>query len=534
MANQDKPYFYVTTPIYYASGNLHIGHAYSTSIADSIARYERLRGKTVFFLTGDDEHGQKIEEKAHAAGMEPQPYVDKIAESFQEVWKLMGITNTDFIRTTQPRHVAVVKKVFTRLLKQGDVYKGAYQGWYCTPCESFYTQSQLIQPGNLCPTCNRPCHLEKEEAYFLNCKKYVPQLLAFYQSHPDFVPGGKLNEVINTFIKPGLEDLCITRTSFNWGVPIDEDPKHVVYVWIDALLNYISALGYLSGDDHLFKEFWGPDCEIVQLIGREINRFHTIYWPILLFALNLRCPDHILVHGLLVTRSGVKLSKSLGNAPQPKPLIDRYGLDALRYYMVRGVNFGEDGMFTPTLFVNLINTDLANGYGNLVNRTISMIDKYDNGVVPAAKAPVSDFTKGLLSTVSLSIKQYEAEMDAFHVTKASEVAMGIVNAANKYIDDMAPWKASKEPDGKAKVDETMVALIHAIRVSSILLDPFLVIKAKAALDEINAPADARNFAKIDDVHVMDGVKLNAPVPLFPRLKKDEEIKWLEELIDNKQ
>lgn len=528
-----KTYFYITTPIYYASGNLHIGHAYCTIIADTIARYERLLGRKVHFLTGDDEHGQKIEGKAKAAGVDPQTYVDKIAASFQEVWKALKITNDDFIRTSQPRHVAVVKKVFTRLLKQGDVYKGEYKGWYCTPDEAFFTYTQLKQPGNLCPVCGRACHLESEEAYFFNCKKYLPQLLKFYQDHPDFVPGGKLNEVINTFIKPGLEDLCITRTSFNWGVPTDEDPKHVVYVWIDALLNYISALGYLSSDDTLFKEYWGEDSEIVQLAGREINRFHTIYWPMLLFALNLRLPDHILIHGLLVTRSGVKLSKSLGNAPQPQAIIDRFGLDALRYYMVRGVNFGEDGMFTPTLFVNLVNTELANGYGNLVNRSISMIKKYEDGIIPTYSEPKNDFTKKLYSDIAAAVKAYENYMDSYNVTKGSETAMSIVNAANKYIDDMAPWKLAKE-NNKEAIQECMTALATSIRIASILLDPFLVTKAVQALEELNVPTKDRNFASINDLTCLNGVKVNEPVPLFPRLKKEEEIKWLEDLIDAKE
>ncbi len=529
MAEKEKKYFYVTTPIYYTSGMPHIGHAYTTCIADSIARYERLKGRSVFFLTGDDEHGQKIEEKAKAAGVSPQEYVDRIASIFQNVWKQLDITNTDFIRTTQERHVRVVKKVFTRLLQQGDVYKGSYEGWYCTPCESFFTPSQLKQPGNLCPTCNRPCHTESEEAYFLNCKKYVPQLLKFYADHPDFVPGGKLNEMINTFIKPGLEDLCITRTSFDWGVPIDEDPKHIVYVWIDALLNYISALGYLSSDDTLFREYWGPDSEVVQLIGREINRFHTIYWPILLFALGLRLPDHILVHGLLVTRSGVKLSKSLGNAPQPKPIIDRFGLDSLRYYMARAIRFGEDGMFTPALFVNLINTELANGYGNLVNRTIAMIVKYCGGKVPALTAD-NEFTKKLLNDIELTISKYMSAMDGFDVTTGSEAAMQVAILANKYIDDMAPWKAAKDGD-TVKVNETMAVLAHAIRIASLLLSPFLVTKAKQALDEMDVPAGARDFSSLGDLHAMDGVAVGAAVPLFPRLKKDEEIAWLQNLID---
>ena len=529
MAENKKRYFYVTTPIYYTSGMPHIGHAYTTSIADSIARYEKLKGREVFFLTGDDEHGQKIEEKAREAGKTPQEYVDGIAKTFQDVWKLMHIDYDDFIRTTQPRHVAVVKKVFTRLLEQGDVYKGEYSGWYCTPCESFFTPSQLVQPGNLCPSCNRPCHMESEEAYFLNCKKYVPQLLKFYEEHPDFVPGGKLNEMINTFIKPGLEDLCITRTSFSWGIPIDEDPKHIIYVWIDALLNYISALGYLSDDQSRFEKFWGPDCEIVQLVGREINRFHTIYWTILLLALGLRLPDKILVHGLLLTRSGVKLSKSLGNAPQPKPLIDRYGLDSLRYYLARAVRFGEDGMFTPSLFVNLINTELANGYGNLINRTINMIGKYCGGKIPAVTEN-DPFTQKLFADIDLAVKNYMDAMDRFDVTSGSESAMQIALIANKYIDDMAPWKAAKEGEN-AKVEETMAALAHAIRISSLLLSPFLVTKASQALDELNVPAQYRDFSSLAERNVLAGITVNDPVPLFPRLKKDEEIAWLEVLID---
>lgn len=525
-----KKNFYITTPIYYASGNIHIGHAYCTIIADSLARYERLLGRNVYFLTGDDEHGQKIQEKAEVNNMSPQDYVDKIALSFQEVWKTLKITNNDFIRTTQERHTEVVKKVFTKLLNQGDIYKGEYQGWYCTPDEAFFAYSQLIQPGNLCPVCNRECHLEKEEAYFFNCKNYLPQLLKFYEEHPDFVPGGKLNEVINTFIKPGLEDLCITRTSFSWGVPINEDPKHVVYVWIDALLNYISALGYLSSDDTLFKEFWGDDCEIVQLAGREINRFHTIYWPMLLFALNLRVADHILIHGLLVTRSGVKLSKSLGNAPQPKTIIDRYGLDALRYYMVRGVNFGDDGMFTPTLFVNLVNTELANGYGNLVNRSISMIKKYDNGVIPQYKEPKNEFTKILYSEINNCIDAYQNYMDKYDVTKGSETAMRIVNLANKYIDDMAPWKLFKE-NNMEEIDECMCALASSIRISSVLLKPFLVTKADLALQELNIPEELQTFSSIKNFNCISNITVNDPIPLFPRLNKDEEIKWLENLID---
>lgn len=533
MANTNYKYFYITTPIYYASGTLHIGHAYSNCIADSIARYERMTGKTVRFLTGSDEHGQKIEGKAQEAGVSPQKFVDDTVKGFKETWKLLGITYDDFIRTTDERHITVVKKVFSKLLKQGDIYLGHYSGWYCTPCESFYTASELIQPGNLCPTCHRPCHQETEEAYFLNCKKYVDQLLEFYKSHPDFCTQNRINEMVNTFIKPGLDDLCITRTSFSWGIPTNENPKHVIYVWIDALLNYISALGYLSDDDELFKEFWGDQCQIVQLLGADITRFHLIYWPILLFALKLRCPDRMLAHGLLLTHGGVKLSKSFHNAIEPKVLVDRYGLDAFRWYMVRGVQFGEQGQFTPTLFVNMTNTNLSNGYGNLLNRTLNMIKKYDAGIVPQYKDPVLDVTKKLYSDIAQFIKSYDDAWKTFDVTGASEAAMNIVEAANKYVDDAAPWVLAKE--GKlAEIDEVMHALSYAIRSSSILLEPFLVTKAKQALDELNAPVEQRKLDSVSDYKTFGGTKTNDPVPLFPRLNKEEEIKFLEELIAPKE
>lgn len=532
MAN-NKKYFYITTPIYYASGTLHIGHAYSNCIADSIARYERLAGKEVRFLTGSDEHGQKIEGKAKANNQTPQEFVDETVKGFKEVWKLLDISYDDFIRTTDERHVAVVKKVFSKLLEQGDIYLGEYNGWYCTPCESFYTETQLVQPGNLCPSCNRPCHQETEEAYFLNCKKYADRLVQFYEDHPQFSTENRINEMINTFIKPGLDDLCITRTSFSWGIPTDENPKHVIYVWIDALLNYISALGYLSDDETLFNEYWGDDCQIVQLLGADITRFHLIYWPILLFALNLRCPDRMLAHGLLLTHGGVKLSKSFHNAVEPKVLVDRYGLDAFRWYMVRGVRFGEQGHFTPTLFVTLTNTDLSNGYGNLVNRTLNMIKKYDEGVVPNYKEPKLEFTSKLYSDVFVYLNQYFQAWNEFNVTEASNAAMQIVNAANKYVDDAAPWNLSKE--GKlAEIDEVMHALSYCIRVSSIVLQPFLVTKAKQALDELNVPEEQRSLTSVYDYKTFSGVTINEPIPLFPRLKKDEEINWLEDLFSAKE
>lgn len=531
---ENKKNFYVTTPIYYASANLHIGHSYCEVISDAVARYKRERGYDVFFLTGADEHGQKIAKNAEAAGKDPQTFVDEVAKNFVKTWGAMHISNDDFIRTTDKRHVESVQKAFSKLLEKGDIYLGKYEGWYCTPDESFWTDSQvkIDKDGkHVCPECGREVHKETEEAYFLNCKKYVPQLLEFYKTHPDFVPDGKLNEMINTFIKPGLEDLCITRTSFKWGIPVKENPKHVIYVWIDALLNYITALGYLSDDDSKFKKFWGDNCEIVHFVGREINRFHTIYWPILLMALGLRLPNHVYVHGLLLTRSGVKLSKSLGNAPSPLPLIDRYGLDSLRYYMIREVPIGEDGTFTPKQFVDRINMDLVNSYGNLLNRTLSMIAKYDGGVIPEYKEPKSDNVKKAYTDIDLYINQYQDQMDKFDVTKGADTAISLINVGNKLIELEAPWVLAKDPSKKEELDETMYVLSEILRVGSILLRPFLVIKADEALKQINVPEAYFKYETVFDHKGLSEVKNNPAVQLFPRLNKDEEMKYLADLID---
>lgn len=528
MANKT---FYITTPIYYASANIHIGHAYCTTITDIIARYKRERGYDVYFLTGADEHGEKIAKNAEKANMDPQAFVDNIALSFKETWKKLMISNNDFIRTSEPRHIKVVQKVFSRLLAQGDIYLGEYKGWYCTPCESFWTESQLGE-NHTCPDCGRECHEESEKAYFLNVKKYVPQLLKFYEEHPSFVPGGKLNEMINTFIKPGLEDLCITRTTFSWGVPVKEDPKHVVYVWIDALLNYISALGYMSDDETLFNKFWSKDTEICQFAGREINRFHSIYWPILLFALNLRCPDTIYVHGLLLTRSGVKLSKSLGNAPSPLPIAERYSLDALRFYMAREVVVGEDGQFTPVQFVERINTDLVNNYGNLLNRTLSMVKKYFNKEVPQYKEPLMDTTKKVYSDMKVLINSYEDAMDKYNVTKGAFYATELLNLGNKYIEVQAPWNLAKLED-KTQLQETMYVLEEVLRIGSILLRPFLVVKAQEALNQLNIPQELQTYDSIHEIGKLGGLVNNDASQLFPRLNKEEEVKFLTELIDGK-
>lgn len=532
-----KKIFYITTPIYYASAHLHIGHSYCEVITDSLARYKRERGCDVFFLTGADEHGQKIAKNAENASMTPQEFVDDIAKTFIDTWGRMKISNNDFIRTTDKRHVELVQKVFSKLLEQGDIYLGKYEGWYCTPDESFWTDSQVVVDENgkhICPECGREVHRETEEAYFLNCKKYIPQLLKFYEEHPDFVPDGKLNEMINTFIKPGLEDLCITRTNFSWGIPIKENPKHVVYVWIDALLNYISALGYLSNDETLFNKFWGEESEVVHFVGREINRFHTIYWPILLMALGLRLPDHVYVHGLLLTRSGVKLSKSLGNAPSPLPLIERYGLDALRYYMVREIQVGEDGNFTPKQFVERINVDLVNSYGNLLNRSLSMINKYFQGKIPNYKKPTSERILKAYQDIELYRNQYETHMDNYDVTKGAEDAINLINVGNKLIEEQAPWALAKDSTKLGELEDTMYVLVEIIRNGSILLRPFLVDKSDEALNQMNTPSNARNYDSLKDVTLMSNVTIGNLSQLFPRLDKEKEMAYLTELIDGKE
>lgn len=525
----EKKTFYITTPIYYASAKVHIGHAYCTVMTDILARYKRERGYKVHFLTGADEHGEKIAKNAEKAGLDPQSFVDEIAHNFKENWGRLQISNDDFIRTTDQRHVETVQKVFSRLLSQGDIYLGQYKGWYCTPCEAFWTEMQ-VGAEHVCPDCGRPVHEESEEAYFLNVKKYVPQLLEFYRTHPQFVPGGKLNEMINTFIKPGLDDLCITRNGLSWGIPVQENPKHVIYVWIDALLNYISALGYLSSDEGLFREYWSDRTEIVQFAGREINRFHSIYWPILLFALGLRCPDTVFIHGLLLTRGGVKLSKSLGNAPSPLPLIDRYGLDAIRYYMAREVKIGEDGTFTPNQFVERTNADLTNNYGNLVNRTVSMIAKYYEGKIPDYKSPTMATTQELYFEMEKTVAAYEAAFDSYDVTAAAKLTMEMLDKGNKYIEVQAPWTLSKN-GSYAELAETMYVLAEIIRVGTIMLRPFLVEKAPIVLKMLGLPEQLTSYESLHTHDGLSGLKTAKGDLLYPRLDKALETEYLSQLID---
>ena len=533
MADNKKKNFYITTPIYYASGNIHIGHTYCCVATDTIARYKRLAGYNVRFLTGSDEHGQKIENNAAAAGLDPKTFVDQIVDSFKKIWSALNISYDYYVRTTDDYHVALVQKVFSELLEKGDIYLGEYKGWYCTHEETFWSDSQVEvneKGEHFCPDCHRPVHMDSEKAYFLNVKKFVPWLLEFYEKNPTFFVKDKMNEMINTFIKPGLEDLCITRTSFTWGVPIKEDPKHVVYVWIDALLNYISSLGYRTEDESLFNTFWGEDSEIVHIIGRDITRFHTIYWPILLKALDIRQPDKVLVHGLLLTKSGVKLSKSLGNALSPYPLIEKYGVDSLRYYMVREIRFGDDGNFTPTQFVDRLNSDLANSYGNLVNRTLSMMNKYFDGVIPQYEEPVSDITKKVYENIEEKLTQYNAFMEDLKITDGAEKAIELVNLGNKYFDDMAPWTLAKEGN-TALLKECLYAASEIIRIGSIILSPMIPTKSKEALDQENVPEELRTLDSTHTIGKLSNIKIGELTALFPRLKKDDEVKYLTELID---
>ena len=470
----EKKRFYITTPIYYPSAKLHIGHAYCTTLTDIFARYKRMRGFECYFLTGADEHGQKIEENAKKAGVTPQEFVDNIVEGFHKLWELLHISNDDFIRTTQERHVKTVQQIFSQMLKQEDIYLGKYKGWYCTPCESFWTETQ-VGPDHICPDCGRPVQEAEEEAYFFKTSKYVDQLMKFYNENPKFLlPESRKNEMINTFIKPGLEDLCVSRTSFSWGIPIKENPKHVVYVWLDALTNYISALGYGSDNPELFNKFWqDPECETIHILGADITRFHAIYWPMFLESLGLRKPDRELIHGLLMMKDS-KMSKSKGNVVDPYPLVERYGVDAVRYYLAREVTFGQDGSFTPEQFVERSNTDLANSLGNLLNRTVSMINKYFQGVIPAYQGKVTPFDGELESVIAVSTKQYENLLDDLKITEAITAAMDIVGRANKYIDETTPWALAKDESKQKDLASVMNHLATALFVAGNLLKPVLV------------------------------------------------------------
>ena len=528
----DKPTFYITTPIYYPSGKLHIGNAYTTIACDVLARYKRLQNFDVFFLTGTDEHGQKIEEKAEELGMQPQAYVDKMVAGIKDLWKTLEISNDKFIRTTDDYHEKAIQKIFQKLLDQGDIYLGKYKGWYSVSDEEFFTESQLAEvyrdaqgnmTGGKAPS-GHEVSLVEEESYFFKMSKYADRLVKYYDEHPDFIiPQTRKNEMLNNFIKPGLEDLAITRTSFNWGVKVPNDPKHVVYVWIDALCNYITALGYGSDDLSLFNKYWPAD---VHMVGKEIVRFHTIYWPIILMALDLPLPKHIVGHGWLLMKDG-KMSKSKGDVVYPEMLVERYGLDALRYYLMRAVPFGNDGVFTPEDFINKVNYDLANDLGNLLNRTVAMINKYRGGQIPALNSGVTEFDTDLEQEFQTAVKEYEEEMDNMHFSNALGALWKFVSRTNKYIDQTEPWALAKDESKTADLDSVLAHLAASLRVIAILLQPVLTHAPKEIFAQLGLAADNMN---IDSVSFFDLPENSQVVkkgtPLFPRLDTDEEIDYI--------
>lgn len=506
-----KEKFYLTTPIYYPSANFHIGHCYTTIIADAIARYKRLNGYDVFFLTGTDEHGQKIEKKAIEAGVSPKEYVDKIVHNAKDLWKSLDISYDKFIRTTDSEHIACVQKIFEKLYQQGDIYKGEYKGLYCTPCESFWTETQL--KDGKCPDCGRDVHEVKEEAYFFKLSKYQDRLVDYIESHPEFIqPVSRKNEMINNFIKPGLEDLCVSRTSFKWGIPVTFDDKHIVYVWIDALSNYISALGYLSQDDSKFKRYWPADLHIV---GKEIVRFHTIIWPIMLMALGLELPKKVFGHGWLVIDGG-KISKSSGNYQDPREYIAMYGIDAVRYFVLREVPFGNDGNFSVDAMVTRANADLANVLGNLVNRTIGMINKYFDGVVTNTRC--NEELDNDLIKVALSLRdKVDKDMDKLEVSSALEHIFDLFRACNKYIDETMPWILAKEENKKDRLATVLYNLVESIRIGTVFLSPFIPSASERIFKQLNT--DIKDIFSVNEFGgYVSGTKVGIADPIFQRIE----------------
>lgn len=527
---ENKKKFYISTPIYYPSASPHLGHAYCTTLCDVIARGKRMRGYDVFFLTGTDEHGEKIEDNAKAKGVTPQEFVDETVSRFTSLWQAMKISNDDFIRTTDPRHVETVQKIFTTFLDHDDIYLGSYEGWYCVHEESYWTETQ-VGPDHLCPECGRPVEKKSEPAYFFKCGKYVDDLLKFYDEHPNFItPVGRKAEMVNNFIKPGLNDLCVSRTSFDWGIPVRENPSHVVYVWLDALTNYITALGYLQKDDSKFQYFWNdPNTEIVHVIGADITRFHAIYWPMFLKALNLREPNRIFVHGLLMMKDG-KMSKSRGNAISAYPLIERYGVDAVRYYLVSEITFGQNGQFTPEQFVDRLNMDLANNLGNLLNRSVSMLEKYTGGVIPAYEGEVTQRDAELRAAAEKAIVAYEALNDDLKVTEAYQEVMDLVSKANKYIQDSEPWSLAKDPSKKKELDSCLYHLANVIYIAGMLMSPILVEKAPKIFDQLGIPEELRNYESIKKFGILGGLQAKKGEQLFPRLDVAKEVEYIASLM----
>ncbi|MGT2958663.1 methionine--tRNA ligase [Streptococcus bovimastitidis] len=533
----DKKPFYITTPIYYPSGKLHIGSAYTTIACDVLARYKRLMNHEVFYLTGLDEHGQKIQTKAEEAGITPQAYVDGMAEGVKELWSLLDISYDKFIRTTDAYHEEVVAAVFEKLLAQDDIYLGQYSGWYSVSDEEFFTESQLEEvfrdengkvTGGIAPSGHQ-VEWVSEESYFLRLGKYADRLVAFYKENPNFIqPEGRLNEMLKNFIEPGLEDLAVSRTTFTWGVKVPSNPKHVVYVWIDALLNYATALGYGQEMHEDYDKFWNGT--VFHMVGKDILRFHSIYWPILLMMLDMKLPERLIAHGWFVMKDG-KMSKSKGNVVYPEMLVERYGLDALRYYLMRSLPVGSDGMFTPEDYVGRINYELANDLGNLLNRTIAMINKYFGGQMPAYQTGITDFDADLEAVVAAQIAEYHVQMEAVDYPRALEAVWTIISRANKYIDETAPWVLAKEDGNKQHLASVMAHLAASLRVVAHLIQPFMMESSNAIMTQLGLEA----VADLEDLSLV-GIRAQTTViskgqPIFPRLDMEAEIAYIKEQME---